>query len=94
MTKAIMMSPDTSYSPLFWNEEGAAIGDYDYFFIDDEDYLNDFHRQWVERSLERRALRQSKRYTHEQLKAQSQRMDELVRKQEEEERRKRKTKTR
>ena len=35
--KYIVLEPDTTYSPLFWNEEGAAIGDYDSFSIGDED---------------------------------------------------------
>lgn len=34
----IVMGPDTTYSPLFWDDEGAAIGDYDLFFIGDEEY--------------------------------------------------------
>ncbi len=36
--EAIVFAPDTTYSPLFWDEEGAAIGDYDYFLIGDEEY--------------------------------------------------------
>ena len=56
----------------------------------DEYFLNDFHRRWVERSREKRALRQSMRYSHEFLKAQSQRMNELVRQEEERLRRERK----
>ena len=36
--KAIIIGPDTTYSPLFWDEDGAAIGDYDYFLIGDEEY--------------------------------------------------------
>ena len=36
--KYIVLEPDTTYSPLFWNEEGAAIGDYDSFSIGDEEY--------------------------------------------------------
>ena len=35
---SIVMEPDTTYSPLFWDEEGVAIGDYDLFFIGDEEY--------------------------------------------------------
>ena len=31
--EVIVMGPDTTYSPLFWDEEGVAIGDYDLFFI-------------------------------------------------------------
>ena len=34
----IVMEPDTTFSPLFWDEEGAGIGDYDLFFIGDEEY--------------------------------------------------------
>ena len=34
----IAMEPDTTYSPLFWDEEGAAIGDYELFFIVDDEY--------------------------------------------------------
>ena len=55
----------------------------------DDDYLNDFHREWVERSRENRALRQSMCYSHAQAKAQSDRMNELVRKEEERLRRER-----
>ena len=36
--KAIVIGPDTTYSPLFWDEEDVAIGDYDLFFIGDEEY--------------------------------------------------------
>lgn len=35
--KYIVMEPDTTYSPLFWDEEGAGIGDYDLFFIGAEE---------------------------------------------------------
>ena len=34
----IVMEPDTTYSPLFWNDEGMAIGEYDLFYIGDEEY--------------------------------------------------------
>jgi hypothetical protein len=34
----IAMEPDTTYSPLFWDEEGAAIGNYELFYIGDEEY--------------------------------------------------------
>ena len=34
----IVMEPDTTYSPLFWDEEGVAIGDYDLIFIGDKVY--------------------------------------------------------
>lgn len=36
--KLIVFGPDTTYSPLFWDENDVAIGDYDYFFIGDEEY--------------------------------------------------------
>ena len=64
----------------------------------EDGYLNDFHRAWDEKCIkddkEHRALMQSKgmRYSAEFLRAQSQRMDELVRQEEErskEERKKR-----
>ena len=64
----------------------------------EDGYLNDFHRAWDEKCIkddkEHRALMQSKgmRYTAEFARAQSQRMDELVRQEEErlkEERKKR-----
>ena len=35
---SVVMEPDTTYSALFWDEEGVAIGDYDLFFIGDEEY--------------------------------------------------------
>ena len=35
---SIVMWPDTTYAAIFWSEEGAAIGDYDYFLIGDEEY--------------------------------------------------------
>lgn len=56
----------------------------------DGDYLNDFHREWNERCMKERERTQSMRFTHEFLKAQSDRMNELVRKQEEELRKSRK----
>lgn len=55
----------------------------------EDGYLNDFHRAWDEKCIkddkERWALMQSKgmRYTAEFARAQSQRMDELVRQEEE-----------
>lgn len=64
----------------------------------EDGYLNDFHRAWDEKCIkddkERWALMQSKgmHYTAEFARAQSQRMDELVRQEEErlkEERKKR-----
>ena len=56
----------------------------------DDDYLNDFHREWNERCMKERERTQSMRFTHEYAKAQSDRMNELVRKQEEELRKSRK----
>ena len=49
----------------------------------DDGYLNDFHREWNERVLAYRASRQSMRFTAEQARAQSLRMKELVRQEEE-----------
>lgn len=47
--ESIVIEPDTTYSPLFWDEEGAAIGDYDLFFIGDDEYstssINGF-KEW------------------------------------------------
>jgi hypothetical protein len=37
-SESIVIGPDTTFSPLFWDEEGVAIGDYDSFFIGDEEY--------------------------------------------------------
>ena len=56
----------------------------------DDDYLNDFHREWNERCMKENARVQATRYTAEQARAQCQRMKELVRKQEEELRKSRK----
>ena len=36
--KAIIIGPDTKYSPLYWDEDGGAIGDYDCFLIGDEEF--------------------------------------------------------
>ena len=44
----------------------------------DDEYLNDFHREWNERCMIERARTQSMRFSHEQAKAQSDRMNELV----------------
>ena len=38
LPESIVMGPDTTYSPLFWDEEGVAIGDYDLLYIRDEEY--------------------------------------------------------
>ncbi len=35
----------------------------------DDDYLNDFHREWNERCMKERERTQSMRFTHEFLKA-------------------------
>lgn len=34
----IVMHAEDTYSPLFWDEDGAGIGDYDSFFIGNEEY--------------------------------------------------------
>lgn len=49
----------------------------------DDGYLNDFHRQWNERCMKERERTLSMRFSHEFLKAQSDRMNELVRQEEE-----------
>ena len=49
----------------------------------DDGYLNDFHREWNERCMKTNEKIRSMRYTHEYLKAQSQRMDALVKAEEE-----------
>ena len=53
-------------------------------------YLNDFHRKWNEACEKENARVMSMRFSHEYLRAQSQRMNELVQKEREELRRKRK----
>ena len=55
-----------------------------------DQFLNDFHRRHYEACEKENARVQSMRYSHEYLKAQSQRMNELVQKEREELRRKRK----
>ena len=50
------------------------------------EYLNDFHKQWNEACMMERESTRSKRYSHECAKAQSERMEALIKKQEEEER--------
>ena len=68
----------------------------DTLMFTEDGYLNDFHRAWNEKCIkddkEHRALMQSKgmRYSAEFLRAQSQRMDELVRQEEERLRKERK----
>ena len=54
----------------------------------DDVYLNAYHKEWNERCLKADERMHSMPFTHEFLKAQSDRMSELVRKQEEEELRK------
>ncbi|MDO4511811.1 MAG: hypothetical protein Q4B68_08350 [Bacteroidales bacterium] len=56
----------------------------------DDLYINDFHREWNERCMVERRRTESMHFSHEFLKAQSMRMDELVRQQEEQERLERK----
>ena len=34
----IVMDAEDTYSPLFWDEDGAGIGDYDSFFIGNNEY--------------------------------------------------------
>lgn len=38
VSESIVFGPDTTYSPLFWDGEGVAIGDYDSFFIENKEY--------------------------------------------------------
>jgi len=38
MKKNKVFAPDTSFSDLFYDDEGGAIGDYDSFFIGDVEY--------------------------------------------------------
>ena len=38
LPESIIMGPDTTYSPLFWDEEDVAIGYYDLFYIGDDEY--------------------------------------------------------
>lgn len=49
----------------------------------DDGYLNDFHREWDERCLKENEAMKSRHFSAEYLRAQSQRMRELVRLQEE-----------
>ena len=56
----------------------------------DDLYLNDFHRKWDEECEKENARVRSMYFSAEYLRAQSQRMNELVQKQREELRRKRK----
>lgn len=50
----------------------------------DDNYLNDFYKEWNERCLKADERMHSMPFTHEFLKAQSLRMNELVRKEKEE----------
>ncbi len=52
-------------------------------------YLNDFHREWNERCMQERLRTLSMHFSPEYLRAQSERMDALVRQQEEYERKNR-----
>ena len=36
--EVVVMGPDTTYSPLFWDGEGAGIGDYGSLVIGNEEY--------------------------------------------------------
>ncbi len=56
----------------------------------DDEYLNDFHREWNERCMKERERTLSMRFSHEYAKAQSERMNELVRQEEERARKRRK----
>ena len=49
----------------------------------DDNYLNDFHREWNERCMKENARISSMRFSHEYMKAASDRMNELVRLEEE-----------
>ena len=40
----IVMCAEDTYSDLFWNEDGAGIGDYDSFFIGNEEYSTSSRR--------------------------------------------------
>ncbi len=57
----------------------------------DDLFFNDFHRRHYEECMKENARVQSMCFSHEYLKAQSQRMAELVRKEREESRRRRKS---
>ena len=52
----------------------------------EREYLNEFHKQWNEACEKENERIKSKRYSHEYAKAQSERLEALVEKQEEEER--------
>ena len=38
MEKSIIFMAEDTYSDLFWDEDGAGMGDYESFFIDDKEY--------------------------------------------------------
>ena len=52
----------------------------------EREYLNEFHKQWNEACEKENERMKLKRYSHEYLKAQSERLEKLIKKQEEEER--------
>ncbi len=52
----------------------------------EREYLNEFHKQWNEACEKTNERMKSKHFTHEYAKAQSERLEALVKKQEEEER--------
>lgn len=58
--------------------------------LTEDGYLNDFHRQWNERCMRENERVKSMRFSHEYAKAQSERMKELIRQEEERLRKKRK----
>ena len=58
--------------------------------LSDDVYLNAYHKEWNERCLKADERMHSMPFTHEFLKAQSLRMNELVRKEKEKLRRQRK----
>ena len=57
----------------------------------DDGYLNDFHRKWNEECMKERERTLSMHFSHEFLKAQSDRMNELVRQEEDLSRQRRKS---
>lgn len=60
--------------------------------IAEREYLNEFHKQWNEACTKTNERMKSKRYSHEYVKAQSERLEALIKKQEEERKAKRKKK--
>ena len=49
----------------------------------EDNYLNDFHKEWDEQCMKERERTMSMRFSVERARAQSQRMKELVRQEEE-----------